>query len=145
MRFARHLGVAYQMINDLDDWQVDQPEKRAAGTDILGGRPTMLWALALEQLDSNGRRDLRSLLKASIPRAERSARADALYAGADVYRQVEALVSKHHQRACEAAAQIKGEPLRRLLHFIADAILDRRPLAISEGELVGVRSAASSI
>lgn len=132
-RFARHLGVAYQMVNDLDDWQVEQPEKRATGTDILGGRPTVLWALALEQLDPNGRRELRSLLKASLPHEERIERADALYAGADVYRQVEALVSKHHERACEAAVQIKVEPLRRLLHFIADAILDRRPLAISEG------------
>jgi geranylgeranyl pyrophosphate synthase len=132
-RFARHLGVAYQMINDLDDWHVEQLEKRAAGTDILGGRPTVLWALALEQLDSNGRCELRSLLEASIPHEERIARASALYAGAGIYRQVETLVSKHHERACEVALRIKVEPLRRLLHFIADAILDRRPLAISEG------------
>jgi geranylgeranyl pyrophosphate synthase len=111
-RFARHLGVAYQMVNDLDDWHVEQPEKRAAGTDILGGRPTVLWALALEQLEGNGRRELQLLLEASISHEERIARADALYARADVYRQVEVLVAKHHQRACEAAAHRSAFPLQ---------------------------------
>ena len=50
VRFARHLGVAYQMLNDLDDWQTDDLGAGHRGTDLLGGRPTVLWALALESL-----------------------------------------------------------------------------------------------
>ena len=45
-RFARHVGIAFQILNDLDDWDDDQPNKGNTGTDVLGGRPTVLWALA---------------------------------------------------------------------------------------------------
>jgi geranylgeranyl pyrophosphate synthase len=131
-RFARHLGVAYQIINDLDDWKPEHPEKRAAGTDIVGARPTVLLALALERVGEDDRRELQSLLVASLPSEERIARANRLYARADVYRRAETLVRKHHQRAREVTAQIEIGPLRRLLGFISDGILDRRPLAISE-------------
>jgi len=124
--------VAYQIINDLDDWKPEHPEKRAGGTDIVGARPTVLLALALERLGEDDRRELQSLLVASLPSEERIARANRLYARADVYRRAETLVRKHHQRACEVTAQIEVGPLRRLLGFISDAILDRRPLAISE-------------
>ncbi len=50
-QFARHLGVAFQVLNDLDDWQGDSHNKLLAGGDVLGGRPTVLWALALEALE----------------------------------------------------------------------------------------------
>jgi geranylgeranyl diphosphate synthase, type II len=43
-QFARNLGVAFQIINDLGDWDGDSHNKMAAGGDILGGRPTVLWA-----------------------------------------------------------------------------------------------------
>ena len=49
-QFARNLGVAFQILNDLNDWQGDDHNKLSAGGDILGGRPTVLWALALESL-----------------------------------------------------------------------------------------------
>jgi len=131
-RFSRHLGVAYQIVNDLDDWQGNESNKRHSGTDVLGGRPTVLWALALQGLGEQDRRELESLLDDSSPAEARISRVDALYARADVYHQAAALISKHHQRARDAAEQLDCEPLRRLLHFLADAILDRRPLAISE-------------
>ena len=120
------------MINDLDDWQVDQPNKRESGTDLLGGRPTVLWALALENLDKKDRSRLESLLEESLPDETRIARALELYERADVYRRATSLISKHHGRAREAADRFEEEPLRRLLHFLADAILDRRPLAVNE-------------
>jgi geranylgeranyl pyrophosphate synthase len=131
-RFSRHLGVGFQIINDLDDWKPVHGEKRAPGTDIVGARPTVLLALALERLGEDDRHELQSLLEASLPSEERIERADRLYTRADVYRRAEALVWKNHQRACEASAQIEVVPLRRLLRFIADSILDRRPLDIGE-------------
>ena len=90
----------------------------------------MLLALAFERLGEDDRRELQSLLEASLPSEERIARAERLYTRADVYRRAEALVRKNHQRACEASTQIEVVPLRRLLRFIADSILDRRPLDI---------------
>jgi geranylgeranyl pyrophosphate synthase len=136
-RFARHLGVAYQILNDLDDWQSDQPGERPGGSDLLGGRPTVLWALALQALSTTGRRELQSLL--AQPLGGRRARDDTrigrtaeLYEQAGAFERAAALVSKHHQQAVATADQLQLEPLRHLLHFLADAILDRRPLAISE-------------
>ena len=131
-RFARHLGVAYQMLNDLDDWQLEQPNKLGSGGDVLAGRPTVLWALALEALGEADRQELESLVSRRDSDAARIARAGELYARADVFRQSATLIGKHHQRARQSADEITVEPLRHLLHFIADAILDRRPLAISE-------------
>jgi len=130
-RFARHLGVAYQIINDLDDWQDTQPNRRR-GTDVLGGRPTVLWALALEGLDEKHRRRLESLLDQPEHDESKIARAAELYQQADVFRQANELIAKHHSRARSAADQVQSEPLRRLLHFLADAILDRRSLSVSE-------------
>ncbi len=131
-RFARHLGVAYQILNDLDDWQELQPNKRRDGTDLLGDRPTVLWALAQQNLGADDRHELRSLLKADLSPEAKLARAKELYTTADVFPKAAALVAKHHRRALDAAERVDSEPLQRLLRFLADAILDRRPLAISE-------------
>jgi len=131
-RYSRHLGVAYQIINDLDDWQDDQPNKHTGGGDVLGGRPTVLLALALQALDEPDRRELLALVDDRSADAARTDRVGELYARAEVYRKASTLISKHHRRARQAADELGNEPLRRLLHFVLDAILDRRPLAISE-------------
>jgi geranylgeranyl diphosphate synthase, type II len=133
VRFARHLGVAYQILNDLDDWQPGGPDHRPGGADLLRGRPTILWALAMLQQSDAARRELESLLL--LPDSQTAiARARELYEQAGVFRQAAALVAKHHERACQAADTFSIAPLRRLLHFLADAILDRRPLSISENQ-----------
>lgn len=131
-RFARHLGVAYQILNDLDNWQDDQPYGRPGGSDLLGGRPTVLWALALQGLDATGRRELESLVDGPLDDHTTITRAGELFRRAGAFEQAAGLVSKHHRRAQAVADGLRLEPLRCLLHFLADAILDRRPLAISE-------------
>ena len=45
--FSRNLGVAFQILNDLNDWAGDDHNKLAAGRDALSARPTLLFALAL--------------------------------------------------------------------------------------------------
>ncbi|HWL75097.1 MAG TPA: polyprenyl synthetase family protein, partial [Burkholderiaceae bacterium] len=49
-QFARNLGIAFQILNDLNDWDGDDHNKLSAAGDTIGGRPTVLWALALETL-----------------------------------------------------------------------------------------------
>jgi geranylgeranyl pyrophosphate synthase len=130
-QFARHLGVAYQILNDLDDWQ-PQSVSRRRGADLLGGRPTALWALALAGLGDAERAELLALLDKPTAEEATLARARELYVRAGAFRQAAALVTKHHRRAAEAADAVPAAPLRRLFHFLADAILDRRPLSINE-------------
>ena len=60
--FARNLGVAFQILNDLGDWQGDDHNKMAAGLDTLGGRPTVLLALALEALSPAKQEELLAIV-----------------------------------------------------------------------------------
>lgn len=121
-RFARHLGVGYQILNDLDDWRATAQNKRRSGTDVLGRRPTILLALALETLAESDRGRLESLLSAPSS-AETPAEVAELYRRGGVFRAAERLVAKHRQRAAETVAEIQPEPLRRLLQFLVDGIL----------------------
>src|SRR5437764_3417772 len=60
--FSKHLGVAFQIVNDLKDWDGDSDNKLVAGQDVLAGRPTLLLALALEGSTPAAREELLALL-----------------------------------------------------------------------------------
>lgn len=124
-RFSRHLGVAFQILNDLDDWQGDSDNKRRRGADLVAGRPTLLWALALERLPANERRCLLALADEPLPDDVRLRRVDQLYRQCDVYQRASMLVAKYHQRARQIAEQASQPALRQLLEYLADAILKR--------------------
>ncbi|MEL6106547.1 MAG: DUF116 domain-containing protein, partial [Planctomycetota bacterium] len=59
--FSRNLGVAFQILNDIGDFAGDDHNKMTAGGDLFGGRPTLLWALALESLRGAERDELLKL------------------------------------------------------------------------------------
>jgi len=124
-RLARHLGVAFQILNDLDDWTLDPPNKRTQGSDALGRRPTVLWALALENLDAAGRRELEAVAQRTPDRpAETIETVRRLYQRAGVFEQAQALVHRHRQRTHEIADSISPRPLSQLLHYLADTVLE---------------------
>src|SRR5581483_9805768 len=58
VEFSRHLGIAFQILNDLKDWEGDSDNKLVSGQDALASRPTLLLALALEGLDPSSREEL---------------------------------------------------------------------------------------
>src|SRR5258708_28197421 len=60
--FCRHVGVAFQVLNDLKDWEEDSDNKVVVGQDVLAGRPTLLLALALEGLAGDHPEELVALL-----------------------------------------------------------------------------------
>ncbi|MFN0017119.1 MAG: polyprenyl synthetase family protein, partial [Pirellulaceae bacterium] len=124
-QFARNLGVAFQILNDLNDWQGDEHNKLSAGGDILGGRPTVLWALALEGLDSAGQEELLALVNGDHRMAgERIARVRALYEQAGVFEKAARLIDKHQERAEAIADKLQPEELRRLMYYLIDSVLD---------------------
>ncbi len=83
---ARNLGVAFQIINDLKDWESDPEKNNAVGNDLLGGRPTLLWTLALEGLSDAQQQDLIELVDNSdLPHDRRIQKARHLYYEAGVF------------------------------------------------------------
>ncbi len=124
--FAQHLGVAFQILNDLADWLPDNHNKLIAAGDVLGGRPTVLWALALEGLAENRRAQLETLA-ASTPVTETTVREiRELYQEAGVFDKAERLVREYDKRARTVAESIEPRPLRRLLHYLIDIVLKTR-------------------
>ncbi len=125
--FARNLGVAFQILNDLKDWERDDDNKRVIGADLLGGRPTVLWALALQDLKPALREELIALSNDgnALTPQRRIMRARQLFFEAGVFETAYRLVDKHQTKAEEVADLVEPEELRRLFYYLVDTVLDR--------------------
>ena len=146
--FARNMGVAFQILNDLKDWQGDSDNKMSAGGDTLGGRPTLLWALALESLPELEQAELLSLVADEQTSADyRVTRVRQLYEQADVFEKAHRLVDKHQQRAESIADEIEPEELRRLFYYLIDTVLERpsepTPLEVLEASVTQLSVAST--
>lgn len=135
---ARNLGIAFQVLNDLQDWRGDDFNKMTLGSDVLGRRPTVLWALALEGLNEEDRRELERLVNAECTSPEVFARIRCLFERANVFEQARQLVEEHRANAARVADELQPEALSRLGHHLIETILEqpavvgrsRRPLAV---------------
>jgi len=144
-QFARNLGVAFQILNDLSDWQGDDFNKMEAGGDALGGRPTLLHALALEALNETEQTELLELTThGSHAPAERVQRIKRLYEKAGVFELAERLIDKHQARAEAVADDIHPEDLRRLMYFLIDSILNRPEISVPQVTTIPIDSHAAT-
>ena len=134
--FSRHLGVAFQILNDLKDWGDDAGNKLVAGQDVLAARPTLLLALALEGLSPAERSDLLGLVAAArehtspddTAAADTVDRVRALYRKAKVFSKAEAMVEKFRGRAEAVADGIEPVEFRELLYYLVDSVLEVGPV-----------------
>jgi geranylgeranyl diphosphate synthase, type II len=125
--FARNIGVAFQILNDLGDWEGDQHNKLSAAGDVLGGRPTILLALALQTLDAESQNRLLEVIASDcpLPDATRISIAGELMRKAKVFDQAHRLVDKHQQKAEEIAQAIQPDALKRLMLYLIETVLER--------------------
>jgi geranylgeranyl pyrophosphate synthase len=137
-RLAKHLGVGFQILNDLQDWRGDDFNKLTLGGDVLGGRPTVLWALALEGLESDERRELEQLVATGEATPAVFAQIRNLFGQAGAFTKALALVDEHRREAERVANNLSPEALRHLAHHLIATVLEqpvatarpRRPLAV---------------
>lgn len=125
-RYALHVGTGFQILNDLKDWAGDLENDRDAAGDLLGGRPTLMWALALERLaaaDADRLAELgRVAAAAAAPDEVAAALAEArgLYEQAEVFSRAAAIVAEQRARAAAAVAACRLPRLREVLEFLLD-------------------------
>jgi geranylgeranyl diphosphate synthase type II len=127
--FSKNLGVAFQVLNDLKDWDGDSDNKLIAGQDVLAARPTLLLALALEGSAPAEREELLALLQRGPDQdaaASTLERVRQLFTKAQVFVKAEKLVEKYRARAEAIADDIQPTELRELLYYLVDSVLDRQ-------------------
>jgi len=112
-QFSIYVGEAYQILNDIDDWDRDAANKVSVGRDVIAGRPTLLRAFAIEagasdKLDQAG----------NDPLAVRK-----IYEDGGVFDKARRLVDKLRSRASGLADQTQDSGLSDLLHFIVRIVL----------------------
>ena len=131
--YALHVGTAFQVLNDLKDWHGDLENLRDAAGDLLGGRPTVLWATALERLDAADAARLVELSQAGSTggreqQAGRLREARRLYEKARVFERSREIVREHRQQALAAAATCRIARLREVLEFLLDLAVPEQGL-----------------
>jgi geranylgeranyl pyrophosphate synthase len=137
--FSKNLGIAFQIINDLKDWETDSDNKLAIGQDVLAARPTLLLALALEGQSADHRHELLALLGSATQTqklqplgTEIIEKVRDLYERADVFAKATQLIDKFRARAETIADDVEPTELRELLYFLVDTVLDRPTPAAPE-------------
>ncbi len=136
--FAKNLGVAFQILNDLKDWEGDSDNKMVAGQDVLSARPTLLLALALEGATPADREELLTLLSGTHSRDNDQllARVRILFSRAGIFAKVEKLIDKFQAKAEAIADEIEPVELRELLYYLVDTVLERQPKSEAEPALL---------
>ncbi|MFM7541070.1 MAG: polyprenyl synthetase family protein [Planctomycetota bacterium] len=123
--FGKNLGIAFQILNDLKDFEADSDNKIIVGQDVLASRPTVLLALALEALPPARREELLSLVSGTdAVDSERVSRVRYLYELAGVFEKAERLVDKFRAKAEDLADAAAPPDLRDLLLYLVDSVLD---------------------
>ena len=126
--FAKNLGIAFQILNDLGDFDTNSENKVVAGQDVLAGRPTVLLAMALETATPAQKEEILGLLMrarkgdSSFQLVERIHQ---LYQLNEVFSKGQKLVEKFRARAEAIADEVYSEDFRRLLYFLVDSVLEK--------------------
>ena len=126
--FAKNLGIAFQILNDLGDFDTNSENKVVAGQDVLAGRPTVLLAMALETATPAQKEEILGLLQrarkgdSSFQLVERIHQ---LYQLNEVFNKGQKLVEKFRARAEAIADEVDSEDFRRLLYFLVDSVLEK--------------------
>ena len=122
-QFCRHVGVAFQVLNDLKDWQGDTDNKLVAGQDALALRPTVLLALALKDANEQQKAELKEILSEASGRSSNHKRIDRLreiFRSCDVFEKAEVLVERSREKAESLVAEIEDTQIRDLLRKLGD-------------------------
>ena len=122
--FCRHVGIGFQILNDLKDWRGDNDNKMVAGQDALALRPTLIMALAWQAAGAEQRQLMQSCyFDREEQDAIRLARLRRLYEELGVFEKAERLIEKSRDRAELLADDVESDDIRQLLYFLVDTVM----------------------
>lgn len=122
--FCRHVGIGFQILNDLKDWRGDNDNKMVAGQDALALRPTLIMALAWQAANPEQRQLMQSCyFDREEEDAIRLARLRRLYEELGVFDKAERLIEKSRDRAELLADDVESDDIRQLLYFLVDTVM----------------------
>lgn len=143
-RYALHVGTGFQVLNDLKDWQGDLENDRRVAGDLLGGRPTVMWAIARQHLAPEDRASLEQIgREAADPAATQERHAEAiraarqLYHKAGLFTRAADIVADQRAQATMALSRCRLPRLREVLEFLLD-------LAVPEQAVDDLRADAAA-
>ena len=121
-RFCVYVGEAYQVLNDLDDWDDADSGHSLPGLDAIAQRPTVLRAFALE---AGGGPEIQRLT--GLPNRDQAIKAiGALYESLGAFDKADTLYARLRDRALDMAARVESGDLAELFGFLARLVLSRR-------------------
>lgn len=121
--YCRHLGIGFQILNDLKDWTGDYDNKLVAGQDAQAMRPTLLLALALQVASPEQFLELESLIENADDDEHRPEHFRKVFHDCGVFSKALELVENSRQRAQLLANSVQSKEFRQLLHFLVDTVL----------------------
>ncbi len=142
-QFCRHVGVAFQVLNDLKDWQGDTDNKLVAGQDALALRPTVLLALALKDANPQQKAELIEILSETSSRSTNYGRVEkvrAIFKECDVFEKAEVFVERSREKAESLIAEVEDDQIRSLMQFFIETVLAKElpPTPLEENSQVFV-------
>ncbi len=127
-RFAKELGLAFQLQDDLLDSYGDERLGKPLGGDILEGKKTYLMVTAMSRADEPAREILRSThLDPSLTDTEKIARVKEIYARLDVRALTEQQISVKFEHSLAILDTLEVDPVRtQPLRTYAAGLMGRR-------------------
>lgn len=125
--FARAFGIAFQVQNDLLDWEAQEENKKVSGADALAKRPTLLWALGWHLLGGRFSELVADIeTEDNLSPMERVRRMRSVFEEAGVFATAERILHKQREKALAAADAIPHGELRVFLQYLAESALRLR-------------------
>ncbi|MCS7237544.1 MAG: polyprenyl synthetase family protein [Thermoguttaceae bacterium] len=121
-QLCRHLGIAYQIVNDLEDWE-EKTNARRPGGDACGLRPTVLWALAASVSGPADTSRRLALWRKVAGRPELMAEVESWFRQTGAFDSARELVNKHRARIRQLAEQIPQPLVRDFLLRVEEILL----------------------
>jgi geranylgeranyl diphosphate synthase type II len=138
-QFCRHIGVGFQILNDLQDWEEHAPNKIVSGRDAELIKPTILLALALDAAKGPDRAELeKTIVDTELSPMTRSDRLRNHYHKLGVFERAQALVDKCRTRAEALADEVHPDEFRQLLYFLIDTVLADTTVPAPQAKLVSL-------